>query len=318
MTTDIYFLNIGPPSHKATAGRPLTIMNNTIKLTIQLSFLCIASHTLCMMDQKQKRYKSLCLKICNLHEQKLHQYQDEIITKTPQYFEQETINIKQIFQDYKNNLIAKTHKLLTDIQEYHNIDRTLWNECKKVITDTLQLHISSPKAYHDTIIQIDPCGITINKKESVPLYHIKNPIPHLYTDSSRTQREPVEITINENYFLQLPKSYQGAICACIVEDITRGLSLIPDIIAELEPFTKKDSLIQSAQFVALQTMCTKKLPIFLACLNDPNTACSMLQIIPDHYYNDFTMPDYILISKINMYWDMLKWIKIMNKAINGI
>jgi len=80
---------------------------------------------------------------------------------------------------------------------------------------------------------------------------------------------------NENNLLTSLDIHQSAGCSCITEKI----------------------------------MCTKKMPIFLACYNSPDTAFSMLQIIPQQYYNNFTLQDYGHICNINIRWKKIVLIK---------
>jgi len=296
------------------------------------------------MDQKQQ-YLIACCKIRQQNDQNLQQYKSEISNQTSQFFKQEKSCLEQKLQKHRDDLITEIKNLQSNIQEHHKIDNTLWGSCIKTILEILEQnrkikHLPLQDTYHDQTLQknivefiakrlqergINPHRITICKKKEnkdIPLlYHVKNPIPHIYATSSFTDkiitndntlvkvrqhhRKHTKIIINEDNFLRLPQHHQFAICACIATEISQGFSIVPHVIAELEPLIETKSLTDSPQFIALQDICTKKLPIFVSCLNDPIVASSMLQLIPQYYRNNFTTQDYKLVSKISLAWNML-------------
>jgi hypothetical protein len=292
------------------------------------------------MNEKQETYKNRCLEICQQNEQKLRQYKNETITKSSQHLEQEETNIQEKLQSCSNNLLIQSQNLLNKIQTHYKIDSLLWNIYTEITKEILAQnkmiqHLPLPDIHHDPTLQknilecitkelqkkgVNPYRVTIRKKEekkdNPPLYQVKNPIPCIYGVPSLTRRKHIKIIINENNFLKLPQSHQIAICACIATEVSQEFSFIPGIIAGLEPLIQTNSFLHSPQFMALQNMYAKKLPIFTTCLNDPYNVSSLLQLIPEYYYNDFTIEDYKLIDDITLYWNMLKWITQLKKIIS--
>jgi hypothetical protein len=173
-------------------------MHNTIKLTIQLFFLSIPLHIVCMKQNELQEYRHQCITIRQKGEEKLQRYKNKFKVKDIQELTQEKNKLE-------NTRLLKSDKLVTRVEQHNKINTISWDK-EKLVT-LLDIHQSS-----------------------------------------------------------------GSFC------------------------------------IAENNMCTHKLPIFLLCYNEPDTASFMVQNIPQKYSNNFMLHDYAHICKINTHWEKLAYI----------